>query len=141
MKWRVKKMLIIKILKLIGYGFLVWLIPTIITSALIIFPNTTYLFDIVSALSLFISSAMFSYLYFKSVNINFIKEGIITGITWLILSIVFDLLMILVGISTISLTSYALLVVPLYVIIPVITVSYGLHLDHKANKVETLKNL
>jgi len=123
-------MLIIKILKLIGYGFLVWLIPTIITSALIIFPNITYLFDIVSALSLIISAAVFSYLYFKEVNINFIKEGIITGITWLILSIVFDLIMIIVGISTISLTSYALLVAPLYVIIPVITVSYGLHLDH-----------
>ena len=106
-------MLIIKILKLIGYGFLVWLIPTIITSALIIFPNITYLFDIVSALSLIISAALFSYLYFKEVNINFIKEGIITGIVWLILSIVFDLIMIIVGISTISLTSYALLVAPL----------------------------
>ena len=123
-------MIIIRILKLIGYGFLVWLIPTIITSALIIFPNITYFFDIVSALSLIISAAVFSYLYFKDVTINFIKEGIITGITWLILSIVFDLIMIIVGISTISLTSYALLVVPLYVIIPVITVSYGLHLDH-----------
>ena len=123
-------MIIIRILKLIGYGFLVWLIPTIITSALIIFPNITYFFDIVSALSLIISAAVFSYLYFKDVTINFIKEGIITGITWLILSIVFDLIMIIVGISTISLTSYALLVAPLYVIIPVITVSYGLHLDH-----------
>ena len=92
-------MLIIKILKLIGYGFLVWLIPTIITSALIIFPNITYLFDIVSALSLIISAALFSYLYFKEVNINFIKEGIITGIVWLILSIVFDLIMIIVGIA------------------------------------------
>ncbi len=132
---------IIRILKLIGYGFLVWLIPTIITSALIIFPNITYLFDIVSALSLIMSAALFSYLYFKDVNINFIKEGIIIGIAWLILSIVFDLIMIIVGISTISLPSYALLVAPLYVIIPVITVSYGLHLDHnKNNKLETLKN-
>ena len=135
-------MIIIRILKLIGYGFLVWLIPTIITSALIIFPNITYFFDIVSALSLIISAAVFSYLYFKDVHMNFIKEGIIIGITWLILSIVFDLIMIIVGVSTISLTNYAFLVAPLYVIIPVITVSYGLHLDHnKTNKLKTLENL
>ena len=134
-------MFMIRILKLIGYGFLVWLIPTLITSALIVFPSIAYLFDIVSALAIIISAALFSYLYFKEVNINFIKEGIITGIVWLILSIVFDLIMIIVGISTISLTSYALLVVPLYVIIPVITVSYGLHLDHnKNNRLEILKN-
>ncbi len=134
-------MIIIRILKLIGYGFLVWLIPTIITSTLIIFPNLSYLFDIVSALSLIISAALFSYIYFKDVTINFIKEGIITGIVWLILSIVFDLIMIIVGISTISLNSYSLLVAPLYVIIPVITVSYGLQLDHNKNKkLETLKN-
>ncbi len=127
-------MLMFRTLKLIGYGFLVWLIPTLITSALIIFPNIAYLFDIVSALAIIISAALFSYLYFRDINMNFIKEGIIIGVTWLILSIVFDLILMIVGISTISLTDYAMLVAPLYVIIPVITVSYGLHLDHNKTK-------
>ena len=135
-------MFMIRILKLIGYGFLVWLIPTLITSALIVFPSIAYLFDIVSALAIIISAALFSYLYFKDVHMNFIKEGIIIGITWLILSIVFDLIMIIVGVSTISLTNYAFLVAPLYVIIPVITVSYALHLDHnKDNKLKNSENL
>ena len=53
-------MFMIRILKLIGYGFLVWLIPTLITSALIVFPSIAYLFDIVSALAIIISAALFS---------------------------------------------------------------------------------
>ncbi len=119
-----------RILKLVGFGFLVWLIPTLITTALIYFPSTESLFDIISALAIIISVALFSYLYFKDVTTNFIKEGIIIGITWIIISIIFDLVMIIVGVSHISIADYALRVVPLYVIIPAITIGYGLQLDH-----------
>ncbi len=123
-----------KIFKLVVYGFLVWLIPTLITTALLFFPKITFLFDIISAVSITISVAVFSYLYFKDINTNFIKEGIIIGFTWVIISIVLDLLMIILGVSHTTLTDYALIVVPLYVIIPAITIGLGLYLDH--NKIK-----
>jgi hypothetical protein len=123
-----------RILKLVGYGFLVWLIPTLITTALIYLPFTESLFDIISALAIIISVALFSYLYFKDVTTNFIKEGIIIAITWIIISIIFDLIMIIVGVSHTSIIDYALRVVPLYVIIPAITIGYGLQLDHNNKK-------
>jgi hypothetical protein len=123
-----------RILKLVGYGFLVWLIPTLITTVLIYLPFTESLFDIISALAIIISVALFSYLYFKDVTTNFIKEGIIIAITWIIISIIFDLIMIIVGVSHTSIIDYALRVVPLYVIIPAITIGYGLQLDHNNKK-------
>lgn len=119
-------------LKMVFYGFLVWLIPTGVTAILTFSPsNAKDLFDVVSAMIIAISVFIFSYLYFKDINAEFFKEGVTIGITWLILTVILDVILILVGISKISLISYAYLVVPLYIIIPAITIGYGLYNDQK----------
>ena len=106
-----------------------WLIPTLITALLIYFPKEAFLFDILTAVTITISVAAFSYLYFKDINANFIKEGVIIGVLWVIISVILDFVLIILGVNKISLTNYTLMVLPLYVIIPAITIGYGLYID------------
>ena len=109
-------------LKIVGYGFLVWLIPSLITFSLEFFSSAFNVFEIISATTIAITVIVLSNLYFKDINTNFIKEGVLIGVIWLIISIVLDLLLILVKITGLSLVSYVIYVAPLYVIIPAITI-------------------
>lgn len=112
------------------------MIPTLITALLIYLPNETYLFDILTAITVTISVAAFSYLYFKDISADFIKEGVIIGVLWVIISVVLDIILILLGVNKISLFNYALMVLPLYVIIPAITIGYGLYIDQNKRATE-----
>ncbi len=111
--------------KIINYGLLTWLIPSFITVILSSFWGAFSTFEIVSALAVAVTAVIFSYLYFRGVIENFIKEGILTGILWLIISVILDLILIALGVSQLTLTTYVLYVAPLYLIIPVITVLMG----------------
>ena len=125
--------------KIINYGLLVWLIPSLITVILGSFLAAMNIFEIVSALVIAVTVIVFSYLFFKGITENFIKEGILIGISWLIISIVLDIILIVLGISQLSLTSYAMYVAPLYIIIPAITVGLGLYMNQRMNEAIKLK--
>ena len=123
-----------KNLKIVGYGFLVWLIPSLITFGLEFFSSAFTVFEIISATTIAITVIVLSYLYFKDINTNFIKEGILIGVIWFIISIVLDLLLILVKVTGLSLASYAIYVAPLYVIIPAITIGLGMYMGQNKMK-------
>ena len=125
--------------KIINYGLLVWLIPSLITIILGSFLAAMNIFEIVSALAIAVTVIVFSYLFFKGITENFIKEGILIGISWLIISIVLDIILIVLGISQLSLTSYAMYVAPLYIIIPAITAGLGLYMNQRMNEAIKLK--
>lgn len=118
-----------KNLKIILFGFLVWLIPSLITVTLAFFSDALNIFEIVSAVVIAVTVIMFSFLYFSDINANFIKEGVLIGAVWLIISVVLDLLLIAAGISQLSFTSYIMYAAPLYVIIPAITIGLGLYMN------------
>ena len=111
--------------KIINYGLLVWLIPSFITVTLSSFWSAFSTFEIISALAVAVTAVIFSYLYFRGLIENFIKEGVLTGIIWLIISVILDLILIALGVSQLNLATYAMYVVPLYLIIPVITILMG----------------
>jgi hypothetical protein len=73
-------------------------------------------------------------LYLKGINANFIKEGVLIGVIWLIISILLDLLMITVGITQIGLNSYAMYVAPLYIIIPAVNIGLGAYMVQNKSK-------
>ena len=125
------------ILKIIVLGFIVWLIPTIITY-ITSFTSGLYLFDIISALSIAITVIVFSYLYFKKVNSHYIREGFIIGVVWLLISIVLDIILVLMGITKLTLTQYAVFVAPSYIIIPAVTIGFGLYKDQMIEKKDEL---
>lgn len=114
-----------------------WLIPTLVTAILIYFPKTaSYVFDVLTAVTVTISVAAFSYLYFSDIKANFIKEGVLLGVAWLIISVVLDIVLVILGVNKISLFEYAVMVLPLYVIIPAITIGYGLYIDQNTRNAE-----
>lgn len=117
-----------KNLKIIIFGLLIWLIPTII-SFLISYLNILSLFDIIVAVVVAATVIGFSYLYFKDIDGNFVREGIIIGVIWVLVSIILDLVLIIVGVTKLSLANYAIYVAPVYIIIPAITIGFGLYKD------------
>ncbi len=117
-----------KIFKIIIFGLIVWLIPTLVT-LLISYLNELYLFDVISAIAIAVTVIVFAYLYFKDIQSHFIKEGVIIGIVWLLISLILDIILIFLGITKLSLNEYAIYVAPLYIIIPAITIGFGLYKD------------
>lgn len=124
-----------KYLKIISYGLIIWLIPTLVT-LLASYLNALSFFDVISAIAIAITVIVFSYLYFEDVNVNFIKEGVILGVVWVVISIVLDIVLILLGITKLSLISYAANVIPLYIIIPAVTIGFGLYKDQMNQNIE-----
>lgn len=114
-----------KNLKIAGYGFLIWIITSLITASLGFFSSALIIYEIISAAAIAITVIIISYLYFKNIYTNFVKEGVIIGVVWLIISIILDMLMIIVGITQLSLITYTMYVAPIYLIIPVITIGRG----------------
>jgi hypothetical protein len=119
--------------KIINYGLLVWLIPSLITVISGPFLVAINIFEIISAVAIAVTVMVFSYLYLKGITENFIKESVLVGISWLIISIVLDIILILLGISQLTLTNYAMYVAPLYIIIPAITIGLGLYMNQRMN--------
>ncbi|HEX3014475.1 MAG TPA: hypothetical protein VHO92_09430 [Methanobacterium sp.] len=119
--------------KIINYGLLVWLIPSLITVILGSFSAAMNIFEIVSAVAIAVTVMAFSYLYFKGIIEDFIKEGILIGIIWLVISIVLDIILVMLGVSELSLNIYMMYVAPLYLIIPAITIGLGLYMNQKNN--------
>jgi len=73
-----------------------------------------------------VAAIIFSYLYFKDIKINFVMEGIITGIVWFIIAIVIDLVMFMPASPMhMNFTDYMMTIGVKYLIIPVVTIGTG----------------
>lgn len=105
---------------------MVWFIPTI-TTLLFSYLSGMFLFDVISAVAIALTVIVFAYMYFKGVDGHYLKEGIVVGVVWLIISVVLDIVLILVGVTKLTLFQYIIYVAPLYVIVPAITIGFGLY--------------
>lgn len=123
-----------KSLKLaIIYGFLVWLVPFIVS--VVIFPSihesNRPLFESIMPVAGTIAALFFLILYFKKLSGNYLQEGIRLGILWLAISVVVDLFMFLPSNSpmNMSLAEYTSDIGVTYLTIPVITFGFGYMLE------------
>jgi hypothetical protein len=85
-----------KYVKLFVFGFLVWLIPFLVS--FIIFPlreENRPLFESIMSVTLTLVVLVFSLLYFIRLPKDFIGEGVLVGIIWFVISILIDLVMFL----------------------------------------------
>lgn len=81
-----------KYLKLVLFGFVLWLIP--FAASFVIFPfkaTMRPLFESIMPLILTITVIILVYYYLKNLDANFAKEGAIAGIVWFISFIIIDL--------------------------------------------------
>jgi hypothetical protein len=123
-----------KYLKNLGYGFLSWLIPFLtsllfytreggLTIDIFLFKSVMIVVGSVTAAFLIVS-------YFKAINADYLKEGIVLGLTWLGINILLDLL-ILVAMFGMPAGDYFTQIGLRYVVIPVMTITVGAALKNK----------
>lgn len=126
-----------KPLKIILYGFLLWLIP-FITSFLFYTKEGTLTIDLFLFKSIMIVvgsafGALLLALYFKKTEKNYLREGITIGIIWFIVSIILDLI-ILVPMSQMSIANYFSEIGIRYLTIPIMSTTIGYVAENKTAK-------
>jgi hypothetical protein len=116
-----------KNLKIVLFGFLIWLIP--FAASFFIYPLKTpmySLFESIMSVLIAVAAMIFSYFYFRDIKTNFVVEGIIVGIAWFIIAIVIDLVMFLPASPMhMNFNDYMMTISVKYLIIPVVTIGTG----------------
>jgi hypothetical protein len=123
-----------KYLKNLGYGFLSWLIP-FLTSFLFYTREGELTIDIFLFKSIMIvvgsvTAAFLLISYFRNIGADYLKEGVILGLTWFGINILLDLL-VLIPMSEMSLEEYFAQIGLRYVVIPVMCITVGAALKNK----------
>ncbi len=113
--------------KIVGYGFVMWFVPFLVS--LVIYPIRTFanpFFESIMPVVIAITVVLLAITYFKTVNANFLKEGILIGISWFLVCISIDFLLFLSpSPMQMSFTNYIMDIGFTYLIIPIVTVGMG----------------
>jgi hypothetical protein len=121
-------------LKKLSYGFLSWLVP-FITSFLFYTREGELTIDIFLFKSIMIvvgsvTAAFLMISYFKAINADYFKEGVVLGLTWFGMNILLDLV-ILVAMFGMPAGDYFTQIGLRYVVIPVMCITVGAALKNK----------
>jgi hypothetical protein len=120
-----------KYLKIGLFGFLTWLIVFVVS--VLMFPLKTsqrLLFESIMPVVITCCAVFFANLYFKNLKANFLQEGLLIGVVWFIVSLAIDLpLFLLEGPMQMPLADYMMDIGVTYLIIPIVTLGFGLLLE------------
>jgi Na+/proline symporter len=130
-----------KIFKIIGFGIVIWLIPFI--ASFFLYSRTgTPMVNVFLVKTIMIVLGAFAgvlllVIYFKGIEKNHLREGIMVGFTWLIINWLLDFV-ILLPIAKVNMTIYFSQTGLRYLMIPIISIGMGYILDAKTSKKITL---
>lgn len=114
-------------LKLILLGFFVWLIPFIVS--FFMYPLKTAgnpLFESVMPVIITLITVVLVGLYLKNTEGDLLREGILIGVVWFLISVMIDLFLFLPpSPMQMSITGYFMDIGITYLIIPIITIGMG----------------
>lgn len=127
-------------LKIFLYGFILWLVPFVVS--FIIYPLKTAgspLFESIMPLVISLTTVVLAFWYLKNWDGNHTAEGVILGVSWVMTSIIIDLVLFLSpSAMQMSLTDYLADIGITYLMIPFITGGMGFLADRVKNgKVES----
>jgi len=108
------------------------MIPFVI--AFLIFPlrnSDRDFFESIMPVAVVLATVIFSGLYFKKVHHEYLKEGLLLGVIFLLVNLVFDLAMFSQGPWAMPLGKYIKDIGFTYLMIPIITVGFGAALQKK----------
>jgi hypothetical protein len=116
-----------KYVKLVGFGFLIWLMPFLVSFVIFPLRNTNRpLFESIMPVVLVLTVMIISVLYFKKIEKESLKEGLIAGVLWFTLSLAIDLLLFLpASPMQMSFSDYMMDIGLTYLIILMIPISIG----------------
>lgn len=122
--------------KAFGFGVLTWLIPFVLAFAFYS-PQGEIRIDLhlFKSIMIVIASLVGSRLlvrYFKTVQHNYVKEGIMIGMLWLVMNLILDFV-ILLPMSGMSISDYIAQIGLRYVMIPIFSVGFGKVLENMCN--------
>ncbi len=116
----------------LALGFLLWLVPFIISLAISpLHTSDRVFFETIMPVVITLAVVALSYLYFNGVKGEYLKEGIIVGIIWLAISLIFDLLMFSWGPMAMSFMDYMKDIGLTYLIYPIVTIGIGYLLEKR----------
>ncbi len=109
------------------FGLLVWLIPFAV--AFVIYPiheSSRSLFESIMPVTISLATVLFGVTYLRQVTRQPLREGILIGLIWLMMSLLIDMpLMLLGGPMQMTLPEYIADIGVTYLMIPVITIGMG----------------
>lgn len=112
--------------RLVAYGFLVWLIPFAV--AAILLPARIEwrdLFESIMAVTLALTITLLAFDHLRRIPADPAMAGLITGLVWMAISIVIDLPLMLSPFIGMSLGEYVADIGVTYLMMPVITTGIG----------------
>ena len=125
-----------KYAKIVGFGILLWLIPFLV-SFLFFDPSTQQLtiaetfFKTIMVVVGALVGVKLAVLYFKGVKKDYLEEGIVLGIAWLIINWTIDLVLVYTGFFNMAVGNYFTDIGLRYLVMPFYTVGMGYALKHK----------
>ncbi|MCD4740074.1 hypothetical protein K8R43_02665 [archaeon] len=125
-----------KIVKIVGLGILLWLIPFLASFPLFdpvtnqtVIPETFFktIMIVIGALV----GVAFAVYYFKGIKKDYLKEGAVIGIAWLVINWMLDLAMVSAGFFSMSVETYFTDIGLRYLSILIFAVGMGYLLEKK----------
>ena len=113
--------------KAILYGFLIWLIVFVVAFA--IFPireSWRSLFESIMPVAIVLATTTFAHLYLSKTSENVLRESLVVGGLWFVISVLIDLPLMLTGPMEMPLTEYVADIGVTYLIIPISVAGMGL---------------
>lgn len=127
-----------KTFKIIGFGIITWLIPFIASFFLYSRTGTpvvnVFLVKTIMIVLGAFAGVLLLVIYFRGIEKNYLKEGIIVGLTWLIINWLLDFV-ILLPLAKVNMAIYFSQTGLRYLIIPIISIGMGYLL--KINSIKT----
>jgi hypothetical protein len=121
--------------RIILFGFLIWL--SIFIGAMLIFKiheSDRIFFETLISIICTLVIVLYTTIYFKKIQSNFLNEGIKIGIIWMLVNLIIDLPMFSFGPMAKPLWDYFKDIGFMYISIPIVTIAIGSLLDKKVGK-------
>lgn len=122
--------------KLLGYGFITWLVPFI---AAFPFVDQTgaYRIDEIffKSIMIIVGALIGTFLmvkYFKKVSGDYFNEGIKVGVTWFLMNVILDLIFVFMGMFQLTIAKYFTDIGIRYLVILIFAIGMGWILEKKA---------
>jgi len=117
-----------RVLKIVYFGFLTWLVPFVV-SLLFFTKEGQPIMDIflIKSIMIVLSSVFGAFLliiYFRKIDLNFLREGVSIGVSWFVINCILDIL-VLLPFTGMSLTTWFAQIGMRYLMIPVMSISMG----------------
>lgn len=124
-----------KYAKMVLFGFILWLVP-FITGFLFVDRTGNFLipetfFKSIMIVEGSLIGVILAVRYFRDINVDHVKEGIILGMVWLVINLTLDLGMVFAGFFPLSVVQYFTDIGLRYLTMPIYIIGLGLALERK----------